>query len=172
LLGCKDLSTPSIIEGIFYRFCQEIKSCFRYLYKLKPFVTKGSLSEYIKGLRCVNVQKLILGLVKGLAIAVLMVSLASPTWAAGVTASVQPTALFEVHCAGCHLNGGNIIRRGKNLKLKALQKNGVDSVEAIATLIANGKNNMSAYRDKLCALEINALADYILVQAQQGWAKG
>jgi cytochrome c6 len=62
----------------------------------------------------VNVQKLILGLVKGLAITLLTLSLASPTWAQERTAVAEPVALFEVHCAGCHLNGGNIIRRGKN----------------------------------------------------------
>jgi cytochrome c6 len=119
----------------------------------------------------VNVQKFILGLVKGLMIVLLMVSFASPTWADSLTASVQTGALFEVHCAGCHLNGGNIIRRGKTLNLKALQQNKVDSAGAIASLITNGKNNMSAYRDKLSASEINALADYVLVQAQKGWPK-
>ena len=118
-----------------------------------------------------NVQKLMLGLVKGLMIVLLTVSLASPTWADSLTASGQPGALFEVHCAGCHLNGGNIIRRGKTLQLKALAKNKVDSVEAIAALITNGKNNMSAYRDKLSTSEIDALADYVWVQAQQGWSK-
>ena len=30
--------------------------------------------------------------------------------------------LFDLHCAGCHPNGGNIIRRGRTLKLKALEK--------------------------------------------------
>jgi cytochrome c6 len=119
----------------------------------------------------VNVKKFMLGLVKGLLIALLTVSLALPALADPLPASVQPIALFEVHCAGCHLNGGNIIRRGKNLKLKALQKNKVDSVGAIAALITNGKNNMSAYRDKLSTSEIDALADYVLVQAQQGWPK-
>ena len=39
--------------------------------------------------------------------------------------------LFETHCSGCHLNGGNIIRRGKNLKLKTLEKNGYDTSEAM-----------------------------------------
>jgi cytochrome c6 len=36
-------------------------------------------------------------------------------------------ALFDVQCAGCHPNGGNIIRRGKNLKLRALKRQGMDS---------------------------------------------
>ncbi|NJR61661.1 MAG: c-type cytochrome [Cyanobacteria bacterium CRU_2_1] len=77
--------------------------------------------------------------------------------------------VFSVHCAGCHLNGGNIIRRGKNLKLKALQRNGYDSVEAIAQIITNGKNNMSAYRDRLTEQEIRDVATYVLEQAEQGW---
>jgi cytochrome c6 len=117
----------------------------------------------------VNIQKYMFGWVSGLMIA-LWATAALPAWSSALPA-VQPAALFEVHCAGCHLKGGNIIRRNKTLKLKALQKNSVDSVEAIATLIANGKNNMSAYRDKLSAPQIDALAHYVLDQAQTGWAK-
>ena len=79
------------------------------------------------------------------------------------------TELFETHCSGCHLNGGNIIRRGKNLKLKALEKNGFDSPEEIVTIIAEGKNNMSAFSDQLNSAEIDQLADYVWQQAQQGW---
>ena len=78
--------------------------------------------------------------------------------------------LFETHCSGCHLNGGNIIRRGKNLKLKTLEKNGYDTSEAIAEIIANGKNNMSAFSDRLSAPEISDVADYVLEQAQQDWS--
>ena len=44
-------------------------------------------------------------------------SLPQPAWADGAQ-------LFELHCAGCHLNGGNIIRRGKTLKLAALERQG------------------------------------------------
>ncbi len=119
-----------------------------------------------------NVQKFMFGWVVRFAIALLLfVSIPQPVWADDLTASAQPAALFEVHCAGCHLNGGNIIRRGKNLKLKALTQNKVDTVGAIATLITNGKNNMSAYRDKLSTSEIQALAKYVLAQAQNGWPK-
>lgn len=77
--------------------------------------------------------------------------------------------LFDTHCSGCHLNGGNIIRRGKNLKLKTLQKNGYDTPEAIADIIIHGKNNMSAFADKLSGAEISQLSNYVLEQAQQGW---
>lgn len=77
--------------------------------------------------------------------------------------------IFSVQCAGCHVNGGNIVRRGKTLKLKALNRNHVDSQDAIATLVTNGKNNMSAYKDRLTAKEIEDVAAYVLEQAEQGW---
>lgn len=77
--------------------------------------------------------------------------------------------IFSVQCAGCHVNGGNIVRRGKTLKLKALRRNHMDSQDAIATLVANGKNNMSAYKDRLSAKEIEDVATYVLEQAEKGW---
>jgi cytochrome c6 len=77
--------------------------------------------------------------------------------------------IFSVQCAGCHVNGGNIIRRGKTLKLKALKRNGVESLEAIASLVANGKNNMSAYKDRLSEKQIEDVSAYVLEQAEKGW---
>ncbi|GAB4134492.1 MAG: c-type cytochrome [Cyanobacteria bacterium J069] len=77
--------------------------------------------------------------------------------------------VFDVHCAGCHVNGGNIIRRGKNLKQPALEKNGYATAEAIAQIVANGKANMSAYQDKLTAEEIASVAAYVLDRAAAGW---
>ena len=77
--------------------------------------------------------------------------------------------LFEIHCAGCHPNGANIIRRGKNLKQRALKRHGYASADAIATLIANGKGLMSAYSHQLSADEINRLANYVLEQAAINW---
>jgi cytochrome c6 len=77
--------------------------------------------------------------------------------------------VFEGQCAGCHVGGGNIIRRGKTLKLKALEKNQMDSLEAIQTIVTQGKGNMSAYGDRLSPAEINAVAAYVLAQAAQNW---
>jgi cytochrome c6 len=81
----------------------------------------------------------------------------------------QAAALFELQCSGCHINGGNIIRRGKNLKLKALQANHVDSQETISAMITKGKGIMSAYADRLSPAEIELLASYVLEQANAGW---
>lgn len=78
-------------------------------------------------------------------------------------------SVFEAHCAGCHINGSNIVRRNKTLKLKALQRNQVDSLEAISQLVTNGKGNMPAYHDRLNEDEIRAVAAYVLEQAEKDW---
>lgn len=93
--------------------------------------------------------------------------------AGGIDASL----LFEQNCAACHVGGGNIIRRGKNLKTKALKRYGMDSPEAIANIITNGKGIMSAYGEaaengaptRLTAPQIEALAYYVLAQAAVDW---
>lgn len=87
--------------------------------------------------------------------------------------------IFQANCAGCHAKGGNIVRRGKNLKLKTLRKNKLDNLEAIATLVTGGKNNMPAYGDlakrgglkpnRLTPKEIEDVSVYVLKQAKQGW---
>jgi cytochrome c6 len=83
--------------------------------------------------------------------------------------ALEAPALFEANCAGCHLHGGNIVRRGKNLKLNALERNGYTAPAAIAEIIAHGKGNMSAYQERLSADEINTLATYVWEQAQLNW---
>ncbi len=77
--------------------------------------------------------------------------------------------IFNANCAGCHANGGNIVRRNKTLTLKALSKFDTDSIAAIADIVANGKNNMSAYKERLSEREIADVAAYVLVQAEAGW---
>ena len=77
--------------------------------------------------------------------------------------------LFVQHCSGCHPGGGNIIRRGRTLQAKALAKNGYAEVEAIATIIRNGKGNMSAFADRIAAPDIETLAVYVREQADRGW---
>jgi cytochrome c6 len=77
--------------------------------------------------------------------------------------------IFNVHCAGCHPHGNNIIRRGKNLKQKALKRNGLDSLEAIAYLVRNGKNNMSAFQERLSEKQIKEVAAYVLTKAENNW---
>ena len=100
------------------------------------------------------------------AIVFLIGSLTFPAFAADLTRGAK---LFEVQCAGCHINGGNIVRRGKTLKLKALQQNGYATEAAIAEIVTNGKNNMSAYKDRLNQAQIQDVSAYVLAQAKKGW---
>ncbi len=87
-----------------------------------------------------------------------------------VAAETNDTAqVFSTNCAGCHLGGGNIVRRGKNLRQKALKKYHMDSIDAIADLIENGKNAMPAYKDRLTNQQILDVSAYVLNQADQGW---
>lgn len=83
--------------------------------------------------------------------------------------NTSPADLFEIHCAGCHPNGANIIRRGKNLKQRALKRYGYTSVAPIAKLITNGQGLMSAYADRLSTDDITDLANYVLDQAAINW---
>ena len=80
-------------------------------------------------------------------------------------------AVFKANCAGCHARGGNIVRRGKNLKLKTLHKRQVDTQEAIASIVTNGKGIMSAYGDKLTSEEIANVSAYVLQRAEENWKR-
>jgi len=102
----------------------------------------------------------------------LWVSSITGAWADAIPETPPLTSgasLFEFHCSGCHINGGNIIRRGKTLKQKALERNGYDSLEAIAQLVTQGKGNMPAYAERMTPEEIQAIAAYVLEQAAQNW---
>lgn len=97
---------------------------------------------------------------------ILTISFSPPAFAADTAKGAK---VFSVECAGCHINGGNIIRRGKNLKLKALKRNKVDSLEEIIALVTNGKNIMSAYKDRLSQQQIQDVSAYVLEQAAKDW---
>ncbi len=90
-------------------------------------------------------------------------------------ACAQPAAgaqLFEAHCAGCHLQGGNIIRRRKTLKLAALERESIASPEAIAAIAAAGLGQMSGYGEVLGPGGSEAVGDWVWQQAQAGWPRG
>ena len=81
-------------------------------------------------------------------------------------------SLFGMHCAGCHVNGGNIIRRGKTLRLSALKKNGVDNQDAIAEIAREGIGSMSGYKEVIGEGGDQKIAIWILEQAQKAWVHG
>lgn len=80
--------------------------------------------------------------------------------------------LFVMHCSGCHVNGGNIIRRGKNLKLSTLKRNGLDSQEDIARVAREGIGSMSGYKEFLGEGGDQLVAIWVWEQAQNAWVHG
>ena len=78
-------------------------------------------------------------------------------------------SLFKNQCAGCHINGGNIIRRSKNLKISSLKKNGINSPEAIAKIANQGIGIMNGYKEKLGDDGDQIVANWIWAQAQKAW---
>ena len=112
-------------------------------------------------------QKIVTILIIVLAIA--FIPLQASGFADTVTDLDRGAKIFKANCAGCHVNGGNIVRRGKNLKLKALHRNKVDTHEAVVSLVTNGKGIMSAYGDKLTPEEISEVSTYVLNRAEQNW---
>ena len=72
----------------------------------------------------------------------------------------------------CHLNGGNIIRHGKTLKLKALERNGIEGPLEIAMIATEGRGQMSGYGEVLGDDGADAVAAWIWQQAQNDWQNG
>ena len=80
--------------------------------------------------------------------------------------------LFIKHCSGCHINGGNIIRRNKTLKLKDLQRNGLDNPEEISKIAREGVGIMSGYQEVLGEGGDELVANWIWKQSQKAWVQG
>ena len=78
-------------------------------------------------------------------------------------------SLFKNNCSGCHLNGGNIIRRSKNLKISSLKRNGFDNPEAIAKIARQGIGIMDGYKDVLGDNGDQVVANWVWEQAQKAW---
>lgn len=77
--------------------------------------------------------------------------------------------VFQANCAVCHAGGTNRIMANKTLKKEALAQYNMDSKEAIIAQITNGKMAMPAFRGRLNSAQIEAVAEYVLSQAEQGW---
>jgi cytochrome c6 len=84
---------------------------------------------------------------------------------------VEGGRLFANTCAGCHLNGGNIVRRDRTLKLKALQRRGIDGPEAIARIAAQGIGRMDGYAKVLGPDGPEKVGAWVWKQALENWPR-
>jgi len=77
--------------------------------------------------------------------------------------------VFNANCSACHIGGGNVILANKTLKQEALTKFSMNSLEAIKTQVAKGKNAMPAFGGRLSDSQIEDVASYVLSQSEKGW---
>lgn len=90
------------------------------------------------------------------------------------TLALEPNtgkSLFDNNCSGCHLNGSNIIRRSKNLKISTLKKNGIFDKDAIAKIAREGIGIMNGYEKSLGEKGDLIVASWILEKAQKAWVQ-
>ena len=91
---------------------------------------------------------------------------------AGAASAADPEdgkLLFQLNCSACHKDGGNFISPAATLKKKALERSGNFSMEAIINRITNGRGRMPAFKGRLDEKQIEAIAAYVMEQAQKGW---
>ena len=88
-----------------------------------------------------------------------------------VAADSDAAQLFANHCSGCHIHGGNVLRRSKTLKLAALERQGVASEAAIAAIAAAGVGQMGGYANVLGDDGAQAVAAWVWDQALAGWPR-
>jgi cytochrome c6 len=149
---------------------------------MNEFTTMQTVSQLVRGMR-VLFQGILRRYLQrqGTTIAAIVLAVICSGWV-GISSAIASdlaiapdadlangAAVFEATCAGCHANGGNIMRRGKNLKARALARNQADSLEAVSAIVMNGKGIMSAYGDRLSADEIRDVASYVLDRANADW---
>ena len=103
-----------------------------------------------------------------IAIALFTFALGRPALAADA-ATASGAKIFSANCAACHAGGRNVIMANKALKKEALEKYGMNSLEAIVNQVTNGKNAMPAFKGRLSDNQIEDVASYVLDKADQGW---
>lgn len=100
--------------------------------------------------------------------AVFSFALSRPALAADATGGAK---IFSANCAACHAGGRNVIMADKTLKQEALEKYNMNSIDAIANQVTNGKNAMPAFKGRLSQAQIEDVASYVLAQSEKGWTK-
>lgn len=107
-----------------------------------------------------------------LAVALVVLFWSLPAWGASDPVVVQRGGkLFQNHCAGCHVNGGNVIRRNRTLRRQDLLSQGIKGPEDVARIAAQGKGQMSGYDKVLGEGGADAVGAWVWRQAELGWPR-
>ena len=97
---------------------------------------------------------------------ILALSIAFPLTIAG---SAGANEVFDKNCASCHKDGGNIMNPDKTLSKESLEANGANSVDAVKTLVSDGKAPMPAFKGKLDDAQIDEVSAFVIEKANSGW---
>lgn len=96
-------------------------------------------------------------------------------WMLGTTPALAEADLakgaqvFSSNCAACHIGGGNLVNPTKTLQKADLEQYQMNSIDAIKNQVINGKLGMPAFEGRLATDQIEAVAAYVLDQAEKGW---
>lgn len=101
-----------------------------------------------------------------LAIAIFTVGFGRPALAGDAAKGAK---IFSANCTACHIGGGNVVMAQKTLKKAALEKYGMNSLEAITTQVTKGKSAMPAFLGRLRPEQIEDVATYVLEQSEKDW---
>ncbi|GBF89429.1 cytochrome, chloroplastic [Raphidocelis subcapitata] len=106
---------------------------------------------------------------------------------AGCGAAAPPPAVaavtetFAAKCAGCHMNGGNVLQAGATLFTEDLQRNGRADPEGLYQIVYSGKGKMPGFGTecapkgactfgpRLSDEEVREMADYVAERAAAAW---
>jgi cytochrome c6 len=102
-----------------------------------------------------------------LALLALLVFWPRPVWGL----SGDGARLFDLHCAGCHPQGGNVIRRGRTLGEAALRRQGIEGAAAIAGIARSGIGRMDGYAAVLGEGGAEQVGTWVWEQALAGWPR-
>jgi len=86
--------------------------------------------------------------------------------------AAQGAQVFTENCAACHVGGNNVIMANKTLKKPVLKRYNMYDLESIKTQVTNGKNAMPSFNKKLTEEQIENVATYVLLQADNDWKLG
>ncbi|MCO5550322.1 hypothetical protein L7F22_003806 [Adiantum nelumboides] len=170
-----DRSLPGVIEGDYNVFKRGIWYWSGFC---KASCRQGEGASYVKR----DVKHVVSGFAASFLLTTAVVS--SDLLAAGSAHALDSTIVqtaFQRACVGCHVGGGNIIQPGATLTSSDLQRNGLSSTDDIYKIIYSGKGRMPGFGERcaprgqctfgprLSDKEIRSLADFVRLQADQGW---
>jgi len=74
--------------------------------------------------------------------------------------------IFAQNCAACHANGENSVKAEKTLKIEVLEKNKMNTIEAITYQVKNGNPGGMPSFSSLEDEDVINVANYVLNQAK------